>query len=201
MSQVAHGPPLAPEDRVALIHRVLTHGRGYPLEYAILVTDRRSIFIRQEKTRSGFVLRGEMRCGTALVTDVAPKTLEDYEGSSLDSLSTTTENFAIPHDAVGSFEMRRDEPEFRRRDLFVRLTMRRQGEVFQVYNFVMDWRRSSGARERVNFYAVPLGMYFKPRRMTKTRETILREYAHEVAETFGRVLPTSALTASPALGR
>lgn len=200
MSQVEDGPPLAPEERVALIHRVLTHGRAYPLEYAILVTDRRSIFIRQEKTRSGFVLRGEMRHGTALVTDVVPKTLKDYEGGSLDSLSTTTGNFAISHGAVVSFEMRRDEPEFQRRDFFVWLTMRRQGEIFQVYSFVMDWRRSSGARERVNFYAVPLGMYFKPRRMTQTRETILREYAQDVAETFGRVLPASALTASP-LGR
>jgi len=66
-----------PERRLALIHRVIVPNKEYPKEYAILVTDRRSIFIRQKKTRSSFVLRGEMRYGTALVTDVIPKTLED----------------------------------------------------------------------------------------------------------------------------
>ena len=66
-----------PERRLALIHRVIVPNKEYPKECAILVTDRRSIFIRQKKTRSSFVLRGEMRYGTALVTDVIPKTLED----------------------------------------------------------------------------------------------------------------------------
>ncbi len=74
-----------PERRLALIHRVIVPDKEYPKEYAILVTDNRSIFIRQQKTRSNFVLRGEMRFGTALVTDVIPKTLEDYEQISLES--------------------------------------------------------------------------------------------------------------------
>jgi len=62
-----------PEKRLALIHRVITPDKEYPKEYAILVTDTRSIFIHQRKTRSSFVLRGEIRFGTALVTDVNPK--------------------------------------------------------------------------------------------------------------------------------
>jgi hypothetical protein len=78
---------VTPERRVALIHRVIVPDREYPKEYALLVTDRRTIFIRQKKTRSSFVLRGEMRFGTALVTDVMPKTLGDYEQTSLESLT------------------------------------------------------------------------------------------------------------------
>ncbi len=191
--QAEAGNAPSSEARLALIHRVLVPSEECPREYAILITDRRSIFILQEKTRSGFVLRGEMRYGTALVTDVVPKTLEDYEGSSLDMLAGQDGNFSVPHDAVVSLEMRRDEPEFRLRDLFVWLTMRRQGEIFQVYNFEMDWRMSSGPGARVTFYAVPLGMYFKPRRQTRSRETILREYAQDVAETFQGVLPSSTV--------
>ena len=75
------------EKKLALIHRVIVPESDYPKEYAILVTDRRSIFIRQAKTRSSFVLRQEMRFGTALVTDVTPKTLEDYDQTNLDRLS------------------------------------------------------------------------------------------------------------------
>ena len=61
----------------------------------ILVTDRLSIFIRQEMTRSSFVLRHEMRFGTALVTDVPMKTLEDYCQTDLDILSADAANLTV----------------------------------------------------------------------------------------------------------
>jgi hypothetical protein len=185
---------LSEESRLALIHRVLVPSEPYPKEYAILVTDRRSIFIRQAKTRSGFVLRGEMRYGTALVTDVVPRTLEDYAHTAVDSLATEVGNFAVPHESVVSFTMRKDEHEFRLTDLFVRLTMRRQGETFQVYSFELDRQTGPSGRDaRVTFYAVPLGAYVKPRRQTKNRETILREYALDVLETFQKVLPAGVV--------
>ncbi len=141
------------------------------------------------------MLRGEIRYGTALVTDVVPKTLEDYEGFSLDSLAAGEGNFAVPREAVISLAMGKDEPEFRLRDLLVWLTMRRQNEVFQVYNFEMQWRGSSTDAERMTFYAVPLGAYFKPRRQTKSRETILREYALDILETFQELLPAGIVRA------
>jgi len=66
------------EKRVAVIHRVIIPDDNFPRNTRCLVTDRRSVLVRQKKTRSSFVLRGEMKYGTALVTDVVPKTLEDY---------------------------------------------------------------------------------------------------------------------------
>jgi hypothetical protein len=181
------------ENRLALIHRVLVPDKPYPKEYVIMVTNRRTIFILQAKTRSGFVLRGEMRYGTALVTDVVPKTLEDYEQTALDSLATEVGNFAVPHGSVVSLTMRKDEPQFHLGDLFVWLTMRRQGEIFQVYSFEMDWRTVSGGDASSTFYAVPLGAYFKPRRQNQSRETILREYALGVLATFRTVLPAGTM--------
>src|SRR5207245_1384402 len=79
MYETGKGSYTAPERKVALVHRVIMPDKDYPKEYAILLTDRRSIFILQRKTRSSFVLRGEMRYGTALVSDVQPKTLEACE--------------------------------------------------------------------------------------------------------------------------
>ncbi len=146
------------ETRLALIHRVIVPDEEYPKEYAILLTDRSSIFVRQNSTRGNFWLRREMSYGTALVTDVLPKTLEDYEQTSLD-------------------------------DYFVRLTMRMQKEVFQVYDFELVYRQSPNSETMIKFYMVPLGAYFKPRRETQTRETILREYATDALEIFQKVLP------------
>lgn len=104
------------EKRLALIRRVIVQGEEYPEEYAILVTDRRSIFIRQEKTRSNFVLRQEMRFGTALVTDATPKILEDYSQITVDVLSGDGANMSVPHEAVVSLVKRAYPLKHRKRD-------------------------------------------------------------------------------------
>ena len=193
MYEAAEGPYTAPERKVGLVHRVIVADKDYPKEYAILVTDRRSIFIRQKKTRARFVLRGEMRYGTALVTDVQLKTLEDYENASLESLAVEASNIAVPHDAVISLLMTKGEPNFRLQDLFIWLTMRRQGHKFHVYDFEMDYRDSANQETKLRFYMVPLGVYFKPRRETQTREAILRDYAVDALQIFREVLPTTVM--------
>ena len=193
ISQVRQGPETVPERRLALVHRVIVPDKEYPKEYAILVTDRRSIFIRQRKTRRSFVLRYEMRIGTALVTDAIPKTLDDFEQTSPESLMADDSNLTVPHEAVISLAMRTEEHERRKRDLFLWLTMRRQGEVFQVYNFEMKYRLDPDRDAMIKFYMVPLGAYFKPRRQTQSRETILREYAADALEIFQRVLPPDCI--------
>ena len=194
MYETGEGSYTASERKVALVHRVIVPDKDYPKEYAILVTDRRSIFILQRKTRSSFVLRGEMRYGTALVTDVEPKTLEDYEQTSLESLAADTLNIAIPHDAVISLFMTKGEPKFRLRDFFVWLTMRRQGHKFNVYDFEMNYRDSGNQDTKLRFRMVPLGVYFKARRETQTRETILREYAMDALQVFQKVLPNRIIS-------
>ncbi len=177
------------EKRVAIIHRVIIPDEDFPKEYSVLVTDRRSILIRQRKTRSNFVLRGEMRYGTALVTDVVPKTLEDYEKTSLESLASGSENLTIPHSSVLSLVQKKEVPKFRLRDTFIWLTMRRQGGIFQVYYLEITFLKSKNEQRKVQMYMVPLGAYFKPRRQTQTRETILREYALEAVQSYRQVLP------------
>ena len=195
MSKLAEEEPSESERRVALIHRVLVPEENHPEEYAILVTDRRSIFIRQPKTRSDFWLRGEMRWGTALITDVPAKTLQDYENTDLGQLANDPMNIASPHSSLDSLVLTGDKPTSGARDFWVRWTMQRQKAVFQVYNFEMAYRKSPGQTNRVKFYAVPLGVYVKPRRQTQTRETILKEYAQDILDTYRRFLPERTITA------
>jgi hypothetical protein len=192
--ETGEGSYMVSERRLALIHRVIVPDKDYPKEYAVLVTDRQSIFIRQKKTRSSFVLRGEMRYGTALVTDVQPKTLEDYEGSNLESLAADASNISIPHGSVTSLVMTEGDPKFRLQDLFIWLTMRRQGHKFRVYDFVMNYLDGANQETKIKFYAVPLGVYFKPRRQTQTRETILRDYAVDALQIFRKVLPAEIIS-------
>jgi len=135
-----------------------------------------------------------MRYGTALVTDVVPKTLEDYEKTTLESLASDSENLTIPHTSVLSLVLKKDFPKSRLRDTFIWLTMRRQGEIFQVYYLEMTYLKNQNEQRRVQMYMVPLGAYLKPRRQTKTRETILREYALESIQSYQQVLPAGIVT-------
>src|SRR5437870_12304028 len=125
----------------------------------MLVTDLRSIVITQRKTRSSFELRGEMRYRTALVTDVEPRTLEDYEQTSLEWLAADASNIAIPHDAVISLFMTKGEPKFRLRDFFVWLTMRRQEHKFHEYDYEMNYRDNENLETWIRFDMVQLGVY------------------------------------------
>src|SRR3989475_10465148 len=177
------------EKRRALSHRVIVPDEEYPKEYAILITESRSVFIRQKKTRGNFWLRREMSYGTALITDVVPKSLEDYEQTSLESLTADSANLTVPHEAVISLAMKKEEQKPRAYDFFVRLTMRMQREEFQVYYFEMNYRQIQNPETKIMFYMVPLGAYFKPRRQTQTRETILREYTTDALEIFQKILP------------
>ena len=186
-------PCQAQEKRLALVHRVLIPDTYYPKEYAILVTDQRSIFIRQAKTRSSFWLRSEIRWGTALVTDVTPKTLQDYEKTNLENLSSEPSNFTISHQSMVSLVVKGDRPTFRHHEFFVKWTVQRRKEIFQVYNFETTYRNASNVMDRIKFYAVPLGAYFKPKRQSQTRETILREYAEEIVETYKAILPADSI--------
>ena len=156
-----------------------------------------------------------MSYGTALITDVAPKTLEDYEQTTLESLAADSSNLIVPHEAVISLALRKEEQKPRKYDFFVRLTMRMQKEQFQVYDFEMSYQKSPNPETMIKFYMIPLGAYFKPRRQTQTREAILREYATDALGIFQRssrpasyhpdtiprrdVDPTSSESSTPAL--
>jgi len=185
---------LVPEKRLTLIHRVIVPDEDYPKEYAILVTDRRLVFIHQNKTRSTFWLRREMSYGTALITDIVQKTLEDYQQTSLEALAADSTNITVPFETVSSLAMKKETPKPGRLDFLVRLTRKKQREEFQVYNFELNYRQSPNNAILIKFYMVPLGTYFKPRRQTQTRETILREYAEDALGIFRKVLPAQVFS-------
>ena len=114
-------------------------------------------------------------------------------------LAREPSNLAVPHESVVSLAVNADKSILRKRDFLVKWTMQRQREIFQVYNFVMSYHNIAGQAARIQFYAVPLGAYFKPKRQTKTRETILREYAQEIFEEFRRALPDRTIAGSARL--
>ncbi|OLE68267.1 hypothetical protein AUF78_16955 [archaeon 13_1_20CM_2_51_12] len=73
-----------------------------------------------------------MSYGTALITDVEPKTLQDYEQTGMETLAADSANITVSHEAVNSLAMKKEALKPRKYDFFVRLTIRLQKEEFQV---------------------------------------------------------------------
>src|SRR5712664_1431392 len=103
-----------------------------------------------------------MSYGTALITDVVPKTLEDYEQTSLDSLTLDAANLTIPHEEIISLALKKEEQRPRKRDFFVSLTMRMHKEVSQVDDVEVVYRPSPHSDSTTTVYTVPLGAECKP---------------------------------------
>jgi len=156
------------------MHRVMAADGWSPQEFALLVTTQKLILIRQKKTRSALVLRGEIRWGSEVGSPVVPKTLADYEGVSTEALVADPVNVTIANDSVTE----------------VRLV--RGAHRYHVHHIDLSYRAdSSHQKHSMTLYLVPLGAYLKPRRTTQSREDILREYAVNSVKTLQDVLPAA----------
>jgi hypothetical protein len=160
------------ERPLGFVHRVIARRSGLK-EYAILVTNKRSIFILQHQSRSGWMLRMETWFGSSVITDARPKVLEDYAGTDTGSLAADPSNIAIPHERV------------------TRLGVS-VGRMYPVYRVELDYMELD-AKFALSFFPVPLGIYMRDRRLDRAREVILRQYAGDVLSLYRHVLPSDII--------
>lgn len=156
----------APERRLGLVHRVVAAHHGMN-EYAILITDKRSLFIRRTRSQGGFALRAEILSGSPPKANAPPETLEDYSGAAIGSLESDEGNVSVPHESVTKLVIG-------------------VGGLFPVYHFDLEYR-SEERRVSLVFYAVPLSTYGQTG-VQRPREEILREYAQSILALYRQVL-------------
>lgn len=137
-------------------------------EYAVLITEKRSLFIKQARSAGGFALRAEILSGSPPKSVTQPKTLEDYAGAAIGSLESDVENVSVLHDSVTK--------------LIVSV-----GGLFPVYHFDLEYSSDEGKGSLV-FYAVPLSTYGGDGDR-HPREVTLREYARGILALYEQVLP------------
>jgi hypothetical protein len=159
------------ENRLGLVHRVLAARKGLR-EYAILVTDKRSVFIQLEKSRNSFLLRTEIISGTSGTTDKRPKTLDDYSKWPIGSLALEHGNFEVAHKTVTR--------------VIIGI-----GGFFPVYHFNVAYVED-GRADNLVFYAVPLETY-SPTSVPRPQEAVLREYAGTIFRLYAQVLPPGVM--------
>lgn len=159
------------ENRLGLVHRVLAARRGLK-EYAILVTEKRSVFIQLPPSRNSFMLRTEIVSGSAGRTNIQPRRLEDYSRWAIGSLESEPQNFSSVHSAV--------------KKVIIGI-----GGFFPVYHFSFAYLGQE-RDENLVFYAVPLETY-ESATDKKPREVILKAYAETIFELYRHVLPAGTI--------
>src|SRR5438046_7407884 len=95
------------ERKVGLIPRVFVQGKWAPKEYALLVTDKRSILVMEKESKAGIggALGG---AAGALIAGAAAKSRSfDYGQADPQSLASDSKNLTISHESLQGIRMKK----------------------------------------------------------------------------------------------
>ncbi len=165
------------ENAAGLIPRVILQRLLGPKEYALLVTDRRSIFVHEvvSETGTGRVL-GEA-IGAAVVQAPTSGRTSAYEQPDPDILATDPKNFVIPHEWLERIEMKKSI-------------------MGPLYRFNIEYMTRSGKVKKVKGRLVPPAEMSRRRKQEGTERMMLyHDYARKFQEVYDRALPATASAA------
>ena len=165
------------EKKVGLIPRIIVPGGLGPKEYAVLITDKRSIFILEVSSKAGVagVLGGAI--GAAVAQAATTKRTFDYEQSDPDVLATDPKNFVVPHESLERIELKK-------------------AMLGPVYRLNLEYRVQDGKGKRVKSQLVPPSQLIRQKKQEGVgRGVLYLDYAKKVQELYQRALPSTATAA------
>ena len=95
------------EKRIALIPRVVVQGKMGLNEYALLVTDKRSILVLEKGSKSGIAGALGGAVGAAIANAAATRKTFDYENENPESFAINPKNVVIPHDSLELIQLKK----------------------------------------------------------------------------------------------
>ena len=160
------------EKRIALIPRVVVQGKMGLNEYALLVTDKRSILVLEKGSKSGIAGALGGAVGAAIANAAATRKSFDYENENPESFAINPKNIVIPHDALELIKMKKAmlNPTYR-----------------------MDLRyQIPNKSKKIKAFLSPPGEHVKQKKQEGTgRKQIHFDYAKKVHDVYKQVLSPS----------
>lgn len=160
------------ERKIGLAPRVMAQGAMGPKEYAVLVTDKRSIFVLELKSKAGIggVLGGAI--GALIASAADSRRILDYENENPEMLASEKGSIAIPHDSLEH----------------VRFKSGTLGNSMHI-----KYRTEAGKTKKLEVSLVPPSDYIRERKDTGVKgKAAMQEYVNEVQSLFRRALPLTA---------
>jgi hypothetical protein len=95
------------ERRIGLIPRVIVQGKWGPNEYALLITDKRSILVLEKGSKAGVAGALGGAVGAAIASAASSRKSFDYENENPESFAINPKNVVIPHDSLLSIQLKK----------------------------------------------------------------------------------------------
>ncbi|HET7404482.1 MAG TPA: hypothetical protein VFJ63_00015 [Candidatus Bathyarchaeia archaeon] len=154
------------ERKIGLIPRLYVQGKWGPQEFAILVTDQRTILVLEKESKAGIggALGG---AAGALIAGAAQKSRSfDYEQLDPQSLAMDKKNVTVPHDVVQSIQTKK-------------------GFIGPVYRLEYRYQTIEGKSKKVKGQLVPPDAHRKQRKeQGADRKTIHYDYAKRAQDVY-----------------
>jgi len=158
------------ERKVGLIPRLVVAGKWGPKEYAILVTDKRTILVLEKESKSGIggALGG---AAGALIASAADRNRSfDYGQADPQSLATDPKNLTITHETLQRL-----------------LTKKRF--IGPVYKLELHYHSNEGKGKKLKGFLMPPGVHVKQRKQEGIgRGQIYADYAKKLQEVYRNAL-------------
>ncbi len=165
---------LPDEKKVGLIPRITVQGSLGPKDYAVLVTDRRSIFVLESSSKAGIAGAIGGVIGAAVAQAATSRRTFDYERSEPDVLATDPKNFVISHQFLEKIEMKK-------------------GMIGPIYRFNIEYKTQEGKGKKVKGQLVPPNELWRQRKQEGVPgRVVYHDYASKVQEVYQRALPATA---------
>jgi hypothetical protein len=158
------------ERKVALIPRLVVPGKWGPKEYAIFVTDKRSILVleKESKTGLGGALGG---AAGALIASAADKSRSfDYNQMEPQALVADPKNLTITHERVQRIQIKKRF-------------------IGPVHRLEIHYQSEDGKSKKVKGFLIPPGAHMKRRKQEGTgRGQIYADYAQSMKDVYKNAL-------------
>jgi hypothetical protein len=164
---------LQDEKKVGLIPRLVLQGKLGPKEYAVLVTDKRSIFVQEISSKAGLGAAFGVVGAVAASAATSRRTF-DYEKEDPDLLATDPKNFVILHHALERLEMKK-------------------GMIGPIVRFNVEYRTADRKNKTVKGQLPPpITLWKQKKQEGERKEVTCLDYAKSVQDVYQRALPAVA---------
>ena len=158
------------EKRIALIPRVVVQGKMGLNEYALLVTDKRSILVLEKGSKSGIAGALGGAVGAAIANAAASRKSFDYENENPESFAINPKNVVIPHDSLELIQLKK---------AFL-------GPVFRME---VKFQAPNNKRKKIKAFLNPPGEHVKQKKQEGgEKKQIHYDYAKKVQDVYKQAL-------------
>jgi len=158
------------EKKIGLVPKLIVLGTMGPKEYALLVTDHRSILVLEKESKAGIAGALGGAAGALIAQGLAKERSFDYNQADVQSLALDSKNLTIPHEAIQVLQLKK-------------------ALIGPIFRFELKYRNAEGKDKKLKGQLAPPGAHVKQRKQEgRSKKQIYYDYAKSVQDLYRSAL-------------